>query len=44
MHERLGAFVEAGQPLATIHAEARGEIEYALEYASANADMFTLED
>lgn len=44
MHEKLGAVVEAGQPLATIHAEARGELEYALEYAISHADMFTLED
>jgi len=43
MHVRLGQNVAAGQPLLTIHAEAPGELNYALEYARANADMFGIE-
>ena len=41
MHVRLGAQMEAGKtPLCTVHAEAFGELAYALEYAEANGDMF----
>jgi thymidine phosphorylase len=43
MHVRLGHNISAGQPLVTVHAEAPGELEYALEYAAANADMFEIE-
>ena len=34
-HVRLGDRVEAGQPLYTLHAETRGELAYAQEYADA---------
>lgn len=44
LHVRLGATVEKGQPLCTLHAEAPGELDYALNYAQANADIFTLRD
>lgn len=43
MHARLGEEVRAGEPLVTIHAEAPGQLEYALQYAAANADMFEIE-
>ncbi|MEO6339668.1 MAG: thymidine phosphorylase family protein [Caulobacteraceae bacterium] len=43
MHVRLGQNVAAGQPLLTIHADAPGELDYAVEYALANADMFEIE-
>ncbi len=33
LHVRVGARVERGQPLYTLHAEAPGELEYALTYA-----------
>ena len=36
MHVRLGDRVEAGQPLYTIHAETRGELNYAREFAETN--------
>lgn len=36
MHARLGDRVERGQPLYTIHAESRGELAYAREYAETN--------
>jgi thymidine phosphorylase len=44
LHARPGARIEAGDPLVTIHAEADGELNYALEYAAANVDMFDFED
>lgn len=36
VHARLGDSVEHGQPLYTIHAESRGELAYAREYAETN--------
>lgn len=43
LHVRLGDQVVAGRPMVTIHAEAPGELEYALEFAATNADMFEIE-
>jgi thymidine phosphorylase len=43
MHVQLGDEVAAGQPLATLHAEAVGEAAYALDYAAANADIIVTE-
>lgn len=43
LHVRLGDEVVAGEPLVTVHAVTSGELEYALEYAGANADMFAIE-
>ncbi|MDP3736356.1 MAG: thymidine phosphorylase family protein [Hyphomonadaceae bacterium] len=40
MHVRVGEDIVPGQALLTIHAEAQGELDYALEYAASNADMF----
>jgi thymidine phosphorylase len=42
LHVHLGKRVEAGEPLYTIHAEATGELEYALHYVSANDDIIGL--
>ena len=42
MHVRLGDRVEAGQPLYTIHAETPGELDYALEFAVGNDDIFSV--
>jgi len=39
MHVRLGVEVRAGDALYTIHAQSPGELDYALDYASANADL-----
>lgn len=39
MHVRLGDSVRAGEPLCTLHAETRGELAYALDYAAANVDI-----
>lgn len=43
LHVRLGAEVAAGEPLLTVHAEAPGELAYALEYAVANPEMIAVE-
>jgi len=43
MQVRLGDSLVAGQPLATVHAEAPGQLAYALEYAALNIDMFGIE-
>lgn len=38
IHVKLGDRVAKGQPLMTLHAEARGELDYALAFAGANPD------
>jgi thymidine phosphorylase len=40
VHVRLGDAIEAGQPLYTVHAEAPGELAYALDYAAANPTIY----
>ena len=40
LHVSLGEEIERGHPLYTIHAEAPGELDYALEYATANPDIY----
>ena len=40
---RLGDQVTAGAPLVIVHAEAPGELDYALAFAAANMDMFEIE-
>lgn len=42
LHKRIGDSIERGEPIATIHAEAPGELEYALEFAGAHDDIFTI--
>jgi thymidine phosphorylase len=39
IHARVGEMVVEGQPLFTLYAETRGQIEYALEYIRANDDI-----
>ena len=36
LHVRLGDIVSTGEPLCTVHAEAPGELAYALHFAAAN--------
>ena len=43
LHVHLGARVEAGDPLYTIHAETRGELEYAREFVGNNGDIIRLD-
>lgn len=40
VHVRLDSIVDVGQPLYTIHAQAPGELNYALEYAVGNANIY----
>jgi thymidine phosphorylase len=44
MQVRLGDKVSAGQPLYTLHAETVGELDYALDYASANPDVVRIDE
>ena len=44
IHFRLGDHVTNGQPLFTVHAEAKGALDYALEYAAANPDILKIEE
>lgn len=39
----VGSEVEKGQPLFVIHAESKGELEYALEYYCSQAGILTIE-
>ena len=39
LHVKLGARIERGQPLMTLHGESPGELEYALAFADANPDI-----
>jgi thymidine phosphorylase len=39
LHVRLGQVVTAGQPLFTLHAQARGELDYARAYLDAHAPI-----
>jgi len=39
LHVRVGAAVDRGQPLYTIHAESHGELAYASDFALANHDV-----
>lgn len=42
LHVRLGDSVARGTPLLTLHAEAEGELAYALNYADTNADIIRI--
>jgi thymidine phosphorylase len=42
LHVRLGDSIARGTPLLTLHAEAEGELTYALNYADANADIIRI--
>jgi thymidine phosphorylase len=42
MHKRIGEPVEMGEPLCTVHAQTRGELDYAFEYALASGDIFQI--
>ncbi len=42
LHIRLGAAVQAEQPLYTVHTETPGELAYAFDYVAANPDIVEL--
>jgi thymidine phosphorylase len=44
LHCRLGVSVDPGQPLYTVHAEAPGELDYALAFVAANNDIVTVNE
>lgn len=44
LHVRLGDDVEVGDALFTLHAEAPGELEYALDFYRSHTDIIRIED
>lgn len=44
LHVGIAAPVERGQPLFTVHAQSRGQLDYALHYIAAQPGMITIED
>jgi len=44
LHARLGDLREPGEPLYTVHAQARGELEYALEFAGRHPDIVRVDE
>jgi thymidine phosphorylase len=44
LHTRLGDRRERGEPLYTVHAQARGELEYALDFAVRHPDIVRLDE
>jgi thymidine phosphorylase len=44
LHVKLGSLVAAGQPLYTIHADTKSELDYALNYARANPSAVQLSE
>jgi len=44
LHAPLGTLLSAGQPLLTLHAESPGELAYALAYAEAEDDIFSIQE
>jgi thymidine phosphorylase len=44
LHVRLGQRLQKGAPLYTVHAEAPGELEYALSYVARHPDLILLEE
>ncbi len=44
LHVRPGDTIEKNTPLCTLHAEAPGELAYAINFANANSDIFMMQD
>ena len=44
LHVGLGDTVSVGQPLCTVHADAAGELAYALAYAAANPEIIMVQE
>lgn len=44
LHVKLGDTVVAGQPVCTVHADAPGELAYALDYAAANPGIIGIHE
>ena len=43
MHVRLGDAVTQSEPLCTVNAESKGELQYALDYAALYDEIFQVE-
>jgi thymidine phosphorylase len=43
LHARLQTAVERGDPLYTLHAESRGELDYAIAYVNGQADIVSVQ-
>ena len=43
LHAKVGDGVVVGEPLCTVHAEAPGELAYALDYAAKNQNIFEVQ-
>ena len=41
---RIGNVIEAGMPMYDVHAQSPGELDYALRFANAHSDIFTIGD
>lgn len=44
LHARVGAAIEVGQPLFTVHAESVGELDYALAHAREAGEIIVVEE
>jgi thymidine phosphorylase len=44
MHVKTGDPVGIGEPLCTVHADAPGEVAYAVDYAAANRDIIAIDE
>ncbi len=44
LHVHLGDSVEADSPVLTVHAEAPGELDYALRYVTDHANLVHIEE
>jgi thymidine phosphorylase len=44
LHVKIGDPISVGQPLCTVHADAPGELDYALGYAAANPNIFAVKE
>jgi len=44
MHVRVGDRIEKEQPIMTVFAQTRGELEYSLQYLATHLDVIVLEE
>ena len=44
LHVKLGDVIAVGEPICTVHAEAPGELAYALDYSAATANIIEVSE
>jgi len=44
LHEKVHAKVEMGQPLFTVHAGSKGELEYALDFVASDGELIVIKE